>query len=156
MMKEKGFQFATVTHEIKELPGGPKLVHLTFNMDEGPKVKIRNIEFTGNTAISDRALKRHMKQNKELWMLSFLTGRGTFQENKFDEDAERVTEYYRDKGYVKAVIGQPELKFLEDSEDKDTRYIELRIPVQEGKRYKVIREYIERNESLCILLSATP
>jgi len=27
---------------------------------------------------------------------------------------------------------------------------------KEGKRYKVIREYIERNESLCILLSATP
>ena len=137
LMKEKGFQFATVTHSIKELPGGPKLVHLTFNMDEGPKVKIRNIEFTGNTEIGDRALKRHMKQNKELWMLSFITGRGTYQENKFDEDAERVTEYYRDKGYVKAVIGQPELKFLEDSDDKDTRFVELRIPVQEGKRYKV-------------------
>lgn len=27
---------------------------------------------------------------------------------------------------------------------------------REGKRYKVIRDYIERNESLCILLSATP
>jgi len=27
---------------------------------------------------------------------------------------------------------------------------------REGKRWKVIREYIERNESLCILLSATP
>lgn len=27
---------------------------------------------------------------------------------------------------------------------------------KEGKRYKVIREYIERNESRCILLSATP
>ena len=30
MMKEKGFQFADVTHEIKEIAGGPKLVHLTF------------------------------------------------------------------------------------------------------------------------------
>ena len=27
---------------------------------------------------------------------------------------------------------------------------------KEGKRYRIIREYIERNESLCILLSATP
>src|SRR5204863_2924804 len=40
MLKEKGFQFATVTHEIQDMPGGPKLVHLTFHMDEGPKVKI--------------------------------------------------------------------------------------------------------------------
>ncbi|MGE3511211.1 MAG: outer membrane protein assembly factor [Vicinamibacterales bacterium] len=137
MMKEKGFQYANVTHEIKELPGGPKLVHLTFNMDEGPKVKIRKIEFVGNEEVSDRALKRHMKQNKELWFLSFISGRGTYQENKFDEDAERVTEFYRDKGYVRAVVGQPELKLLEDSKDGDTRYVELRIPVQEGKRYKV-------------------
>src|SRR5262245_47790179 len=30
MMREKGFQSAEVTPEIKEMPGGPKLVHLTF------------------------------------------------------------------------------------------------------------------------------
>src|SRR5579863_8242156 len=45
MLREKGFQFAEVTPEIKEIQGGgPKLVHLTFNMDEGPKVKIRKLE----------------------------------------------------------------------------------------------------------------
>src|SRR3989441_9698731 len=48
MLREKGFQFAEVTPEIKEIPGGPKLVHLTFNMDEGPKVKIRKLDFVGN------------------------------------------------------------------------------------------------------------
>ena len=65
MLREKGFQFADVTHEIKEVPGGPKLVHLTFKMDEGPKVKIRKIDFVGNKAISDGALKRQLKENKE-------------------------------------------------------------------------------------------
>ena len=137
LMKEKGFQFASVSHEIKEMAGGPKLVHLTFTMDEGPKVKIRSIEFVGNQAIGDGALKRHMKENKQQWFLSFMTGRGTYQEGKFDEDAERVTEFYRDHGYVKAVLGQPELKFIEDSSDKKTRFVELRIPVTEGKRYRV-------------------
>ena len=52
MLEEKGFQFADVTHEIKEVPGGPKLIHLTFNLDEGPKVKIRSIDFFGNKAVS--------------------------------------------------------------------------------------------------------
>src|SRR5205807_10524070 len=65
MLREKGFQFATVSHDIKEIPGGPKLIHLTFNMDEGPKVKIRKLEFVGNKAISDGALKRQLKENKE-------------------------------------------------------------------------------------------
>ena len=57
MMKEKGFTDAEVTHEIKEVPGGPKLVHLTFNINEGPNVKIKKIDFVGNNAISDSTLK---------------------------------------------------------------------------------------------------
>ena len=101
MLREKGFQFANVTHEIKESPGGPKLVHLTFNMDEGPKVKIRKIDFVGNKAISDGTLKRQMKENKErgpfqdfihfpTWFLTIIGDRGTYQETKFDEDAEKI------------------------------------------------------------------
>jgi outer membrane protein insertion porin family len=137
MLKEKGFQFANVTHEIQAMSGGPKLVHLTFHLDEGPKVKIRSIEFTGNKAISSGALKRQMKENKEKWWLSFISGRGTYQENKYEEDADKLVQYYRDHGYIAARVGEPDLKFVEDSKDKKTRWIQLRIPISEGKRYKV-------------------
>jgi outer membrane protein insertion porin family len=71
MLREKGFQFANVSHEIKEVQGGPKLVHITFMMEEGPKVKIRKIDFVGNKAMSDGTLKRQLKENKE---------RGPFQD----------------------------------------------------------------------------
>ena len=137
MMKEKGFQSAEVTHEIKPVEGGPKLVHVTFTMNEGPKVKIRRVEFTGNTAISDGRLRRKMKENRAHWFLSFITGRGTYQETKFEEDAERVSDYYRDQGYIRAQVGDPEMRTLGDSDDKKTRWIELRIPVLEGNRYLV-------------------
>jgi outer membrane protein insertion porin family len=137
MMKEKGFQSAEISHEIKEVSGGPKLVHVTFNMSEGPKVKIRTVEFTGNTAVSDSTLRRKMKENRAHWFLSFITGRGVYQETKFEEDAERVMEYYRDRGYIRAQVGDPEVRVLGDSDDKKTRWIELRIPVSEGNRYKV-------------------
>jgi outer membrane protein insertion porin family len=148
MLREKGFQFATVTHEIKEIPGGPKLIHITFNMDEGPKVKIRKIEFVGNKAISDGALKRQLKENKErgpftdfihfpTWFLTLIGDHGTYQEQKFDEDAEKVVAYYRDHGYLRANVGVPELKELEDSDDKKTRWIELKVPITEGARYTV-------------------
>src|SRR4051794_8490695 len=148
MLREKGFQYAAVTHDIKEIPGGPKLVHITFNMDEGPKVKIRKIEFTGNKAVSDSALKRQLKENKEqgpftdfihfpTWFLSLIGDHGTYQEQKFDEDAEKIVSYYRDHGYLRANVGVPELKEVEDSSDKKTRWVELRVPVTEGPRYKV-------------------
>jgi len=137
MMKEKGFQSAEISHEIKPIEGGPKLVHVTFTMSEGPKVKIRTVEFTGNSAVSDGRLRRKMKDNRAHWWLSFLSGRGVYQETKFEEDAERVMEYYRDRGYIRAQVGDPEIKVLGDSDDKKTRWIELRVPVNEGHRYQV-------------------
>ena len=148
MLREKGFQFADVKPEIAEMPGGPKLVHLTFHLDEGPKVKIRRIDFVGNKAFSDGKLKKQMKENRErpemqdafhlpMWFMSILGDKGTYQEPKFDDDAEKIVEFYRDHGYIKANVGVPELKVLQDSDDKKTRWIELRIPITEGQRYKV-------------------
>jgi outer membrane protein insertion porin family len=148
MLREKGFQFADVKPEIVEMPGGPKLVHLTFHMEEGPKVKIRSVDFIGNKAVSDTTLKAQMKQNRErpemkdaahlpTWFMSVIGDRGTFQEPKFDEDAEKIVEYYRDNGYIKANVGVPEIKVITDSDDKKTRWIELKIPIAEGPRYKV-------------------
>ncbi|MBZ5558416.1 MAG: outer membrane protein assembly factor BamA [Acidobacteriia bacterium] len=148
MMREKGFQYADVKPEIQEIPGGPKLVHLTFHMDEGPKVRIRKIEFIGNKAMSDRQIKKQLKDNKEnagfedffhlpTWVLSSLGDGGTYQETKFDDDAEKIVSFYRDHGYIRANVGVPELRVISDSEDKKTRWIELRVPITEGPRYKV-------------------
>ena len=137
MLKEKGFQNAEVTTSIMELPGGPKLIHLSFNMSEGPKVKIRKIDFTGNSAASDRSLRRRMKDNKQQWFLSFITGRGTYSETKFAEDADRVMQWYLDRGYINAQVGAPDIKVLGDSTDKKTRFVQLNIPVTEGNRYRV-------------------
>jgi outer membrane protein insertion porin family len=134
---EKGYQYAQIKPEIKEVAGGPKTVHLTFNIDEGPKVKIDDIEFIGNQAVSDGALSRKMKDNKGPGFFGFITGGGTYHEDKFAEDADKLLEYYRDKGYITARVGQPELKVLEDSEDNTTRHVQLRVPITEGKRYKV-------------------
>jgi len=148
MLREKGFQFAEVTPEIQSIQGGPKLVHVTFHMDEGPKVKIRKVAFVGNKAISDGALKRQLKDNTERgsftdfahfpsWFMGLLGDHGTYQETKFDDDAEKIVAYYRDHGYLRANVGVPEIKVLQDSEDKSTRWVELKIPVTEGPRYKV-------------------
>jgi hypothetical protein len=61
LLKDKGFQLATVRHSIAELPSGPKLIHLTFHLSEGPRLRIKDIDITGNTAIDDGAIKAQMK-----------------------------------------------------------------------------------------------
>jgi outer membrane protein insertion porin family len=137
MYAEKGYLYATVSPEIKPVAGGPKLVHLTFNIDEGPKVKIGTIDFVGNKAISDGKLAGKMKENKAKGFFSFITGGGTYKQDKFEEDADKVSEYYRENGYIAVRIGQPDLKVIEDSPDRKTRWIQLQIPVTEGQRYRV-------------------
>jgi outer membrane protein insertion porin family len=134
---EKGYQYAEVKPTVKEMAGGPKLIHLTFNITEGPKVEIRDIDFVGNVKMSDGSLEKKMKENKGRGFFSFITGGGTFKEAKFEEDAEKVVEHYRNEGYIAAQVGQPELKVLEDSKDGRTRHIQLRVPVTEGARYRV-------------------
>ncbi|HWP99653.1 MAG TPA: outer membrane protein assembly factor BamA [Vicinamibacterales bacterium] len=137
MYAEQGYLYAKVTPEIKELPGGPKLVHLTFRIEEGPKVLISDIEFVGNRAVSDGKLESRMKENKARGLFSFITGGGTYKEAKFDEDVQKILEYYRERGYIAARVGQPELKVLRDTDEGRTRWVQLRIPVTEGERYRV-------------------
>ncbi|HEY5617844.1 MAG TPA: POTRA domain-containing protein, partial [Vicinamibacterales bacterium] len=138
MMAEKGFTNAEVTHTVTAVAGGPKLVNVTFNVTEGPKIKIRNVEFLGNVEKSDGTLRRKMKDNKApnpFW--GWITRGGTYQEAKFETDADLIQAYYRNEGYVQAQIGQPEIKVLETSRDGKTRWIQLRIPVTEGQRHRV-------------------
>src|SRR4029077_4938231 len=97
---------------------------------------------------SDGELIRQMKGNRPQHWLSFIDGRGTYQEAKFDEDADRIHEHYGDKGYINARVGTPEVKVLEDSSDGKTRYIQLKIPLTEGDRYRVGSFNFEGNKVL--------
>jgi outer membrane protein insertion porin family len=139
MMAEKGFTNAEIKHAVMPVAGGPKLVNVTFTISEGPKLRIRNIEFVGNQAFSDRALARKMKDNKAKKGLIFMTlfRSATYKEDKYEEDAEKVSGFYREQGYVRARVGNPEVRTVRDEKDGKTRWIDLRIPVTEGPRYRV-------------------
>jgi outer membrane protein insertion porin family len=143
---EKGYEFVEVKPEIKEIAGGPKLVNVTFHITEGPKVKIRDVDFVGNSKLKDRKLERQMKDNKGRGFFSFILGSGAYKADKYEDDAEKVVAYYRDRGYIEARVGQPELKILEDSKDEKVRWVQLRIPVTEGERYRIGKLEFEGNK----------
>lgn len=148
LLGAKGYPFAEVDHSIETLPGGPKLVQVTFNMTEGPKVQIEEIDFFGNTAMSDKTLKGKMKKVKERYWLSWMTGRGTYKPEEYEEDAEALEAYYRNEGYITAQVGQPNVEYLDESEDGKTRGMRLRIPIDEGERYRIGDVNFAGNEML--------
>ena len=137
MFSGKGYQFAEVSHELTAVAGGPKVVQLTFHLDEGPKVHIEEIEFIGNEELNDGELKGQMKELRERWWLSFISGRGTYKEALFEADADRVVAHYMEEGFIDAKVGSPDAQYLDVSEDGKSRGMRLRIPVDEGPRYRV-------------------
>src|SRR5439155_1683204 len=68
---------------------------------------------------------------------SFITSNGTYSETKFADDAQKVIEFYGNHGYIQAQVGQPQLEVIEDTQDKGTRWVRLKIPVDEGRQYKI-------------------
>ena len=146
MMSEKGYARAEVSHAVTAVAGGPKLVSVAFTINEGPNLMIRDVEFLGNRSVADGTLSRTMKGNRERSLLSALKGGGSYKEDAFATDAQSVEDYYRDHGYVNARVGVPELRALDESSDGRTRWVQLRIPVVEGVRYRVGTVTFEGNQ----------
>ncbi|MBI4681031.1 MAG: outer membrane protein assembly factor BamA [Nitrospirae bacterium] len=106
-------------------------VALTFQIDEGQKVKIREIKIEGNKFMSSKEIRKAMK-TKEKWLFSFLTGSGIYNKEDMKDDVERIRELYHRKGFIYVAISEPEVTL---SPDKKNLY--LKIAVSEGDQYKV-------------------
>lgn len=127
LYNEKSYYNAAITYRTE--PVGENEADLVFAIDEGEKVRIREIRFEGNAAFPARKLKGVMK-TKEKGIFSFVTGRGTMKPEQLIQDTSRIAAFYHNNGYVRAKVGQPE-------EVIEGRWIYLTIPVEEGARYKV-------------------
>ena len=146
LLAEHGHQFATITPEVKKIP--PASVAITFNIKEGPTVKVGKIAFQGNANLSDRTLRGAMRNLKPIGIphsiiLENLFAR-TFDASKLDEDTERVRFAYQDRGYFKAQTGEPTTHVRDAGglnpftlRPSKGKRIDILMPVEEGERYKL-------------------
>ncbi len=146
LLAEHGHQFANVTYVVKTIP--PASVGITFNVKEGPTVKVGKIAFQGNNNISDRTLRASMMNTKPIGiphsiMLENLFAR-TFDASKLDEDTERVRRAYQDRGYFKAQTSEAETHVRDAGglnpftlRPSTGKRIDILMPVEEGERYRL-------------------
>ncbi len=133
---DEGYQYATITPSMSAVQGVAKLVILTYQIDQGPQLKIREIVFDGAKAFTSKQLAGEMKDNTVGGFWSFITSSGKYQEQKLGDDINKVYDFYRQNGYMQARLGLQQLDVLGDSPDGKERYVRLRIPVDEGDRYR--------------------
>jgi outer membrane protein insertion porin family len=112
-----GHQFAVVKATYERIPT-TSAIYLHFNINEGPKVKVGMITFTGNHVFSDRKLIRSMKKTRPYaipaWLFEVPVMPRTFDRAKLDEDMEEgVRATYQNAGYFKVVVHDPVLKTVD-------------------------------------------
>ncbi len=125
--QEKNFHSAKVSYETKDL--GNNQVSLIFVIDEGKKVRIKELKIVGNKAYSDRKLKKIMKTS-EKGFFSWLTSSGDYKEEDMERDMAMLDAFYQNNGYMMVRIGDPEV------ETRDGWFY-ITIKIDEGLRYKV-------------------
>jgi outer membrane protein insertion porin family len=102
----------------------------TFQITESPKVRIVEVDFVGAKAFPIKKLRKTIKTRRH-WMFSWITRSGVFKEDQFDEDKEKLTAFYRDKGYIDFEI--KDVQFLNPT----PRTMIIRFILSEGTQYKV-------------------
>ncbi len=129
--QKAGYNQINITYTIdRDRVGGFGTV--IFKIREGAKVKIGDIKFAGNKHIAPRKLRSQM-ETKKWWMFSWLTGSGRFKDDQFEDDLDKLRDYYREQGFLDVEIPQDKVMFTYPKPDR----LVLVVTVNEGRQYRI-------------------
>lgn len=117
-----------IMEEIEELPNNE--VALRYNINEGKKTYIYEIEFIGNEKYDDDDLEDLM-ETSEKGIFSIITESGKLDRKLLEFDVQKIVAFYSNNGYIKAKTGEPEISYNEDTG------IRITIEIIEGPQYNV-------------------
>jgi outer membrane protein insertion porin family len=122
---EKGYLLVGVEAEKTSVEGEPSLVDLNLSITEGQRVRVAEITFDGNAHFTDGKLRGKMSTKRKGFLRS-----GNFNREKYLEDKDKVVEFYKNNGYIDAVVLGDSIWY---NDDKTRMFIIL--TVREGIRY---------------------
>ena len=102
---------------------------IIFKIKENEKIKLRNIYFEGNETYSDFRLRFLMKETKQQRWYYFW--RTAFDKEKFDQDKDKLNDFYRNKGHRDFSIITDSVLY-----DGNSKYLDIILYIHEGPKYK--------------------
>ncbi len=102
---------------------------VTFTVNEGERISIRSVKFEGNTALSDKQLRKVVK-TKPKSLLSFLTKAGRINNEGLEQDVTAIRELYQSRGYVDVQVAPPRVQ-------RAAGHADVTFVVSEGIQYHV-------------------
>jgi outer membrane protein insertion porin family len=127
MYKEKNYHNVSVSYQVQ--PQKNNQADVEYKIEEGSKILIKKILFTGNSAFTESQLKKEITTSEKS-ILSWFTSAGDLNQEILNQDSGRLTAFYHNNGYIRARVGDPQVEFEEDG-------IVVTFKVSEGPRFKV-------------------
>jgi outer membrane protein insertion porin family len=127
--EEEGYWLSSIVPVIKKISADE--VSLTYQIEEGSKVRIKRINAEGNKVISTRRIKKAM-DTKEWWFFSFITSSGYYKKERMESDIEKIRDLYFNNGFIKVAVGEPKIQLTDDKKG-----MIITIPVSEGDQFKI-------------------
>ena len=118
----------TVTPQIVELP--QKRVDLIFEISEGPKSGVLDINFLGNSEFSDGDLTDVIVTEESHWY-KFLSSNDNYDPDRIEYDKEQLRKFYRNKGYYDFRVVSAVAELAPDKNGFVVTYT-----IEEGEPYK--------------------
>jgi outer membrane protein assembly factor BamA len=125
--REQGRYFASC---VLEEGGSPSDSRVVFNITEGPVVRIRNINFTGNETLASSARLYSQISTWKRFLAMEMTG-SKFEIARIEADTAKLQDYYQSNGYLDARVTR-EQHFTDDF-----NYVDVTFHIWEGMRYHI-------------------
>lgn len=132
--KSKGYYGTTVNFDISP-PEKDGSVSVLVKVNEGNKARIAEILFHGNNSFPATRLKRVMKTKEK----KFIIFSGKFDEEKFQEDINRLKEFYQNNGY-------PDVKIDSFRTETSGNKLYVHVYLKEGRKHYFGNVTVQGNE----------
>ena len=146
LLVEKGLEAGKVETDVEK--EGKHELNVIFNVDEGPKIKVGEVVFSGKPKLPQSRLREAMKENRKHSIISWITGKDVFKKNKLEEDLASIKKKLQEHGYMEAVVGEPKIENITKRSIflKKQKMKRIVIPIDAGYRYMVGEVNIEGNK----------
>jgi len=131
--EEEGFFLSDVTIDQDLLDDSGILI---FQVREGPKARLRGVKFDGNDSYEAKELRSRIRSKTYF----FLLREGAVSREQLERDADRIRDFYRQRGYLDAQVGR---RIEMSPNEKDAVVVFL---ISEGPRYSVASIEFEGNQ----------
>ncbi|USU05501.1 outer membrane protein assembly factor BamA [Sphingomonadaceae bacterium OTU29MARTA1] len=105
-------------------------VDVVFEITEGPKSKVRQINIIGNEVFEDGKLRGEMATKESRWF-RLLSSSTSYDQDRLNYDQQKLRQYYLTQGYADFRVTSAVAELTPDKRDFIITYV-----VEEGKRYK--------------------